>query len=51
MKPKVNPIVLVSVLVIIVLAAFVLGWRHFFPAPPLVGPHGDTHLRATAGGL
>jgi hypothetical protein len=31
MKPKVNPIVLVSVVVIILLAAFVLGWRYFYP--------------------
>jgi hypothetical protein len=34
MKQAVNSIVLISVLVIILLAVLVIGWRHFFPEAP-----------------
>ena len=34
MKQTVNYIVLISVLVIILLAVLVIGWRHFFPETP-----------------
>ena len=52
MKPKVNPIVLISVVVIILLAVFVLGWRYFFPEgmSPIGSQEEAIPVRATAGG-
>jgi len=52
MKPKVNPLVLVSVVVIILLAVFVLGWKYLFPevTSPVGSQEETIPVRATAGG-